>query len=84
MGLLNRVVPEDSWMGRGRVGDTTCRGPPVALSMTKKMLNDSMANEMEQAVEEEARSQTVNFGTTDTAEAIQAFLDRREPRFEGR
>lgn len=85
MGLLNRVVPDDEL--DGVVADWATRlanGPTLALSMTKKMLNDSMANEMEQAVEEEARSQTVNFGTTDTAEAIQAFLDRREPRFEGR
>ena len=85
MGLLNRVVPDDEL--DGVVADWATRlanGPTLALSMTKKMLNDSMANEMEQAVEEEARSQTVNFGTTDTAEAIQAFLDRRAPRFEGR
>ena len=85
MGLLNRVVPDDTldevvdeWVAR------LVAGPPLALSLTKKMLNDSMANGMEQALEEEARSQSVNFGTADTAEAIEAFLDRREPRFEGR
>jgi 2-(1,2-epoxy-1,2-dihydrophenyl)acetyl-CoA isomerase len=85
MGLLNRVVPDedldrfvDGWAAR------LATGPTLALSMTKKMLNDSMANGMEQAVEEEARSQAVNFGTTDTVEAIEAFLERRDPRFEGR
>ncbi len=84
MGLLNRVVPEpdldgfvDGWAAR------LAAGPPLAMSMTKKMLNDSMANSMEQAVEEEARSQSVNFATTDTAEGLLAFLDRREPGFEG-
>jgi 2-(1,2-epoxy-1,2-dihydrophenyl)acetyl-CoA isomerase len=85
MGLLNRVVADDEL--DGLVAEWAARlatGPTLALSMTKKMLNDSMANGMEQAVEEEARSQAVNFGTTDTAEAIQAFLERREPRFEGR
>ena len=85
MGLLNRVVPDAEL--DGLVADWAARlatGPTLALSMTKKMLNDSMANGMEQAVEEEARSQAVNFGTTDTAEAIHAFLERREPRFEGR
>ena len=85
MGLLNRVVPDGEL--DGLVDDWAARlaaGPSLALSMTKKMLNDSMANGMEQAVEEEARSQTVNFGTADTAEAIEAFLERREPRFGGR
>jgi 2-(1,2-epoxy-1,2-dihydrophenyl)acetyl-CoA isomerase len=85
MGLLNRVVPDNEL--DGLVAEWAARlgtGPTLALSMTKKMLNDSMANGMEQAVEEEARSQAVNFATTDTAEAIHAFLERREPRFEGR
>ena len=29
-------------------------------------------------------AQSVNSGTEDTAEAIRAFLDKREPKFKGR
>jgi 2-(1,2-epoxy-1,2-dihydrophenyl)acetyl-CoA isomerase len=39
---------------------------------------------MEQALEDEGWAQTVNFNTADTAEAIQAFLAKREPRFTGK
>jgi 2-(1,2-epoxy-1,2-dihydrophenyl)acetyl-CoA isomerase len=84
-GVVNRVVPADEldtfvdgWARR------LASGPPLALSMTKSMLNNSFAVSMEQALEDEARSQALNFSTADTAEAIAAFVGKREPRFEGR
>jgi 2-(1,2-epoxy-1,2-dihydrophenyl)acetyl-CoA isomerase len=84
-GVVNRVVPAgdldkfvDEWAAR------LALGPPLALSMTKTMLNNSFAVSMEQALEDEARSQSVNFASADTAEAIAAFIQKREPTFEGR
>jgi enoyl-CoA hydratase/carnithine racemase len=85
LGLVNRVVPVDEldkmvdeWAAR------LAAGPPIALAMTKRMLNRSFEQSFEQALDDEARSQTVNFGTSDTAEAIAAFLAKREPDFKGR
>jgi 2-(1,2-epoxy-1,2-dihydrophenyl)acetyl-CoA isomerase len=52
--------------------------------MTKRLLNSGSLVSMAQALEDEAKSQTVNFATADTAEAMRAFAERREPRFEGR
>ncbi len=84
-GLVNRVVPADEldefvdeWARR------LAAGPPLALSMTKSMLNNAMAVSMDQALEDEARAQAANFGSADTMEALAAFLQKREPRFEGR
>jgi 2-(1,2-epoxy-1,2-dihydrophenyl)acetyl-CoA isomerase len=84
-GLVNRVVPDaeldavvDDWARR------LAEGPALALSMTKTMLNNSMAVSMEQALEDEARAQSVNFASRDTKEALAAFTERRTPRFEGR
>jgi len=84
-GLVNRVVPDgeldafvDGWARR------LAAGPPLALSMTKTLLNNSLGISMDQALEDEARAQTVNFGTRDTREALSAFAERRDPRFEGR
>jgi enoyl-CoA hydratase/carnithine racemase len=85
IGLVNRVVPAgeldavvDDWASR------LAAGPPLALSMTKTMLNNAFAVSMDQALEDESRCQTVNFGTADTAEAMAAFLQKREPRFTGK
>ena len=84
-GLVTRVVPDgeldafvDDWAAR------LSAGPPLALSMTKRLLDNGTLVSMAQAIEDEARSQTVNFATADTAEAMRAFADKREPRFEGR
>jgi len=59
-------------------------GPPLALSMTKKLLNDSLAMSLDQALEAEGMAQTLNFTTADTAEAMMAFLEKRDPTFRGR
>src|SRR5580704_9024728 len=69
IGIVNRVVAAteldgfvDDWAKR------LAAGPPIALSMTKSMLNDSFSVSFDQAVEHEARAQTVNLGTDDVAE----------------
>jgi enoyl-CoA hydratase/carnithine racemase len=85
MGLVNRVVADDeldafvdSWARR------LADGPPLAFSMTKKLLNDAGALSMAHALEDEARCQTVNFATADTREAMLAFVEKRDPHFTGR
>jgi len=85
LGLVTRVVPRADL--DATVADIAARlaaGPPVALSLTKRLLNQSAHVTLSQAVEAEAQAQTVNFGTADTAEALQAFVERRPPNFEGR
>jgi len=85
LGLINRVVPDDEL--DAFVDDWSRRlasGPPIALRMTKRLLNNSASVTMAQALEDEARCQTVNFATEDTAEAMRAFADKRDPRFHGR
>jgi 2-(1,2-epoxy-1,2-dihydrophenyl)acetyl-CoA isomerase len=84
IGIVNRVVPTaeidafvDDWARR------LAAGPPVALGLTKRLISNSFAVTLEQAVEDEARAQAVNFGTQDTAEAMVAFLEKRDPVFRG-
>jgi 2-(1,2-epoxy-1,2-dihydrophenyl)acetyl-CoA isomerase len=85
LGLVNRVLPldeidafVDDWAAM------LAGGPPLALSMTKTLLHASWNATMEQVVEDEARCQAVNFSTKDTAEAMLAFAEKREPTFIGR
>jgi enoyl-CoA hydratase/carnithine racemase len=85
IGLVNRLVPAAEL--DAAVDELAARlaaGPPIALSMTKLMLNNSFSLTMEQALEDEARVQNVNFGTADLVEAVTAFLEKRDPTFEGR
>ena len=85
MGLVNRVVPEqeldkfvDDWAER------LASGPPIALQLTKKMLSNAFTQSLAEALDAEAASQTVNFGTQDTIEGITAFVEKRPPVFRGR
>lgn len=85
MGLVNRVLPDgeldafvDDWATR------LAAGPPIALAMTKRLLNNSLNVTMEEALDDEGLSQTVNFGTKDTIEAVTAFMEKRTPQFRGR
>lgn len=85
IGLVNRVLADDEvdgfvdgWAKR------LAAGPPIALAQSKRMLNNSLNATLEQALEDEANTQANNFNTRDTAEAMAAFLEKREPRFTGR
>jgi enoyl-CoA hydratase/carnithine racemase len=83
-GIVNRVVPAEQL--DGFVADWAERlaaGPPIALSLTKTMLNSGLATSMDQALEDEARAQAVNFASADIAEAMAAFVEKREPDFRG-
>jgi enoyl-CoA hydratase/carnithine racemase len=84
-GLLNRVVADeeldafvDGWARR------LAEGPPLALAMTKTLLHNAMSVTLAQALEDEARCQTINFYSEDTGEAMRAFAEKREPKFKGR
>jgi enoyl-CoA hydratase/carnithine racemase len=85
MGLVNRSVPPleldafvDSWARRLATGAT------AALSLTKTMLNNSFGSSLDQALEDETRSQSLNYTTEDWAESIEAFFEKRPPNYIGR
>ncbi len=85
LGLVNRVLPPGELDGFVEAwARTLAEGPPLALSMTKGMLNHSLSLSFDQAIEEESRSQAVNFASHDTREALRAFAEKRPARFEGR
>jgi 2-(1,2-epoxy-1,2-dihydrophenyl)acetyl-CoA isomerase len=52
--------------------------------MTKRMLDNSVNASLVQALESETVAQSVNLGTTDLREALQAFAEKRPAVFHGR
>jgi len=84
LGLVTRVVPRAELAKAVQViAEEIVAGPLLALALTKRMLNDSFAMSLEQALEDEARSQAINMRTDDFAEAMSAFQERRTPWFKG-
>jgi len=85
MGLVNRVVPAaDLETVAAEWATRLAGGPTVALTLTKRMLNSSYAVSLDQALEDEARSQHITIGTADAKEALAAFREKRDPSFTGR
>ena len=86
IGIVNRVVPAaeldtfvDDWAAR------LSAGPPLALRMTKRLLNEGGGMSMDQALEAEGWTQTVTISATkDALEAGRAFIEKRPPNFQGR
>ena len=84
MGLINYVVPHDQLDDKTlELAQKAASGPPRALAMSKAMLNKSFANSLQDALDQEGTSQTVNFTTKDVSEAMKAFQEKRPPRFSG-
>ncbi len=55
--------------------------PPLQLSVIKRQLNDGLGHTMAEAIESEGVAQALMFSSRDTAEAMIAFIEKREPRF---
>jgi 2-(1,2-epoxy-1,2-dihydrophenyl)acetyl-CoA isomerase len=85
IGLVNRILPDDEL--DAHVDDVVARivaGPPLALSMSKVLLDHGAQTSMAQALEAEGNAQATNFGSQDTQEAARAWIQKRPAEFEGR
>jgi 2-(1,2-epoxy-1,2-dihydrophenyl)acetyl-CoA isomerase len=85
LGIVNRVVPHDE-LGAAvnELADRLAALPPVQLSVSKRLLNQSFSVSMAEALEFEDVAQVMNFQSADTAEAVLAFVQKRAPEFTGR
>jgi enoyl-CoA hydratase/carnithine racemase len=85
IGLANRVVPAERTLEAATaIAERLAAGPGFALGMTKELLNGELDMGLDQAIEAEAQAQAICMHTQDFREAYQAFVDKREPRFQGR
>ena len=85
LGLVHRLVaPEDLDDTVAALVADLRAAPPVALLQTRMMLNASFDVTLQQALDDEARAQSVNLVMRDAREAFEAFLAKRPPVFEGR
>jgi 2-(1,2-epoxy-1,2-dihydrophenyl)acetyl-CoA isomerase len=84
LGLANRVVTlEDTDRTAEDLAVRLAAGPTVMLALTKRLLSVSSESGRDRAFEQEAWAQEVVSRTADLQEGLQAFAERREPRFRG-
>ena len=58
--------------------------PTRGVGLTKRLFDHAENATLEEQLEFEAQLQSVATGTADFREGVAAFLEKREPRFEGR
>lgn len=84
LGLVNRVVPDEQVdQTADALAVQLAAGPSVMLALTKRLLSVSSESGRERAFEQEAWAAELNSRTTDLQEGLQAFAERRPPRFRG-
>lgn len=84
LGMVREVVdPDEIDDVVAELTERLLAGPPIAMSQSKRMLNDSFESTLDQALENEARAQTINGAMDDAAEAANAFFEKRAPVFRG-
>ncbi|OZD11802.1 enoyl-CoA hydratase [Rhodococcus sp. 06-156-3C] len=84
-GLVSQVVGPGDLLGAAHaLADRVAANPPQVLRMTKKLLREGQHQSLESLLELSAAYQAVAHTTADHAEAVDAMLSRRDPRFSGR
>jgi enoyl-CoA hydratase/carnithine racemase len=85
IGLANRVVGPDRVLDEAlALAARLAGGPTLAHAMTKQLLQNEAAMDLEAALEQEAQAQALLLRGRDHREFYEAWQGKRPPRFEGR
>jgi enoyl-CoA hydratase len=85
IGLVNKVVPKEDLMEvTMKMAQEMASKGPIALRYTKEAIYKGMDMTLEQGLHLEADLYLLIHTTRDRTEGIQAFREKRKPKFEGR
>lgn len=84
MGMIWKIFPaEDLETESLKIAQTLAAMPTRALGLTKRALNQALANDFESQLAVEDALQTMAGQTHDYREGVAAFLEKRRPAFTG-
>jgi 2-(1,2-epoxy-1,2-dihydrophenyl)acetyl-CoA isomerase len=84
LGMIYKVVKDDEFLAFAKAKTKQLSElPTIALANTKKALNASMTNTLEQQLALESKLQIESANTADYEEGVTAFMEKRKPIFKG-
>jgi len=85
LGIVNRVLPPDELMPETmKLAKRLAGGPTVAIGLAKQGVHRGLESGVDAVLEFEALAQSIIRTTSDAVEAISAFLEKRDPNFQGK
>ena len=85
MGLVSEVVPDADVESRAlEVARKITRMPPLAVKLTKEVVNAGMDASLETGLLLERKAFEILFSSEDQKEGMRAFIEKRRPEFKGK
>ena len=85
LGIANRSVELDDLLPEAtKFARKLASGPTVAIGLAKQGVHRGLESGLDAVLEFESLAQAIVRTTSDTFEAISAFLEKREPKFQGK
>jgi len=85
MGVINEIVPPEKLLDRAReLAAQLAENSPLSLSNTKRLLTDHARAELDAQIEAAIRENAGIRESADFREGIEAFLEKRKPKWTGR
>lgn len=84
IGLVNKVAPDAALMDEARaLAGRVAVNPPRAVRLSKRLLREAQHQRLADVLELSAAFQALAHETADHQEAVDAFIEKRAPRFQG-
>ncbi len=84
-GLVNKVVPVESYLKEAiKLAGQVAIMSPVAVRLAKESVNRAYETHLDEGLHFERKNFYLLFASEDQKEGMQAFIEKRDPRFEGR
>ena len=84
LGMIYKAVSDDTFEATALgIAQKLAKMPTKGLGLTKRLLNETFANNLEQQLQREDDLQTEAGNTFDYNEGVNAFLEKRKPNFKG-
>jgi enoyl-CoA hydratase/carnithine racemase len=84
IGLITRIAPDDQLMDEARkIAERIAVNPPRSIRLAKRLLREAQHSRLHDVLELSAAFQALAHETADHKEAVDAFTEKRAPKFTG-